>query len=180
MHLGAVVSAAPSPLSTPVVQPGTPSCAWVNLLRNATGQAPTLSGANAAKPACVQPSHRSTAPDLLERAAITHCAGCAANDRPIIVSAEMHAISQRGLEGGDAPFEPLETLVPTKISRALDMSLDLAAPTLPLYATAATPSLVIIACSPLARPPPLPLVHPAWADLKKARPQRRAAGSAAS
>ena len=67
---------------------------------------------------------------LLERAAITHCAGCAANDRPIIVSAEMHAISQRGLEGGDAPFEPLETLVPTKISRALDMSLDLAAPTL--------------------------------------------------
>ena len=39
---------------------------------------------------------------LLERAAITHCAGCAANDRPIVVSAEMHAISQRGLEGGDA------------------------------------------------------------------------------
>ena len=50
---------------------------------------------------------------LLERAAITHCAGCAANNRPIVVSAEMHAISQRGLEGGDAPFEPLETLVPT-------------------------------------------------------------------
>ena len=41
---------------------------------------------------------------LLERAAITHCAGCAANDRPIVVSAEMHAISQRGLEGGDARF----------------------------------------------------------------------------
>ena len=50
---------------------------------------------------------------LLERAAITHCAGCTANDRPIIVSAEMHAISQRSLEGGDAPFEPFETLVPT-------------------------------------------------------------------
>ena len=44
---------------------------------------------------------------LLERAAITHCAGCAANDRPIVVSAEMHAISQRGLEGGDARFGPV-------------------------------------------------------------------------
>ena len=42
------------------------------------------------------------APGLLERAAITHCARCAANNRPIVVSAKMHAISQRGLEGGDA------------------------------------------------------------------------------
>ena len=40
------------------------------------------------------------APGLLERAAITHCARCAANNRPIVVSAEMHAISQRDLEGG--------------------------------------------------------------------------------
>jgi hypothetical protein len=48
------------------------------------------------------------APGLLEHAAITHPgAGCAAgraNDRPIAVSAEMHAISQRDLEGGDARF----------------------------------------------------------------------------
>ena len=46
---------------------------------------------------------------LLERAAITHCAGCAANDRPIVVSAEMHAINQRASKAA---------------TRALDVSLD--------------------------------------------------------
>ena len=49
-------------------------------------------------------------PGLLERAAITHyCAGCAANDRPIVVSAEMHAINQRASKAA---------------TRALDVSLD--------------------------------------------------------
>ena len=60
-------------------------------------------------------------PGLLERAAITHyCAGCAANDRPIVVSAEMHAINQRASKAA---------------TRALDVSLDLAAPTLPAPTT---------------------------------------------
>ena len=60
------------------------------------------------------------APGLLERAAITRCAGCAANDRPIVVSAEMHAINQRASKAA---------------TRALDVSLDLAAPTLPAPTT---------------------------------------------
>ena len=51
------------------------------------------------------------APGLLEHAAITHRARVVrgrANDRPIAVSAEMHAISQRDLEGGDARFGHLD------------------------------------------------------------------------
>ena len=54
----------------------------------------------AGTPSVAVPNRAAMAPGLLERAAITHCAGCAANNRPIVVSAEMHAISQRGLEGG--------------------------------------------------------------------------------
>ena len=56
----------------------------------------------AGTPSVAVPNRAAMAPGLLERAAITHCARCAANNRPIVVSAEMHAISQRGLEGGDA------------------------------------------------------------------------------